>query len=102
MNPAAGSRLQRVLVSGAESAVRQAVTDCLAELDVREATDAVTTAALAVATNPDVVVLDATHGEAAAATIDRLRKDFRTSFVPVIFVVERAPTESPLRELIAG
>ena len=102
MNPAADSCRQRVLVSGADSVVRRAVADCITDLDVREATDAVTTAAIAVAMHPDVVVLDATHGEAAAATIDRLRKDFRTSFIPVIFVVEHAPTEPPIGDLIAG
>jgi diguanylate cyclase (GGDEF)-like protein len=102
MNVGAEERPHRVLVSAADSVVRNAVADCLSELDVREATDAITTAALAVATHPDLVILDATHGEAAAATIDRLRRDFRTSFVPVIFVVDQAPTEPPIKDLIAG
>ncbi len=93
---------RRVLVSGADGGVRHSIVDCISDVDVREAADAVTTAAMAVATHPEVVILDATHGEAAAATVDRLRRDFRTSFVPVIFVVSQAPTQPPLRDLIAG
>jgi diguanylate cyclase (GGDEF)-like protein len=91
-----------VLVSGPDAAIRHAIASSITGVDVREATDAVTTAAMAVATHPDVVVLDAKHGEAAAATVDRLRKDFRTSFVPIIFVVDQAPTLPPLRDLITG
>ncbi len=95
-------RPRRVLVSGPDAAVRHAIANAITDVDVREATDAVTTAAMAVATHPDVVVMDAKHGEAAAATVDRLRKDFRTSFVPIIFVVDQAPTVPPLRDLITG
>jgi diguanylate cyclase (GGDEF)-like protein len=97
-----GERLRRILVSGADGGVRHAIADALQDADVREATDAITTAALASATRPDVVVLDATHAESAASTVDRLRKDFRTAFVPIIFIVTKAPIVPPIRDLVAG
>jgi diguanylate cyclase (GGDEF)-like protein len=102
VEPEGRPRLSRILVSGSDGEIRHAITDSLTDADVREATDAVTTAALAAATRPDVIVLDATHAEAAASIVDVLRKDFRTAFIPVIFLVTKAPTEPPIHDLVAG
>jgi diguanylate cyclase (GGDEF)-like protein len=78
-----------VLVSHADGPLRRRVRARLEQdgYDVQESTDATTTVALALASHPDVVVLDAT----ATNTLALLRADFRTTLVPVVFLAQGPP-----------
>jgi len=55
--------------------------------EVQEATDPTTTVALALASNPDAIVLDAS----ASNSLSMLRADFRTTLIPIVFLSERPP-----------
>lgn len=83
----------RLLVSAPSRATRVSVRRALGGLPVADATDAVTTAALAVACRVDALILDATDPEHAVDTLDVLRGDFRTAFKPIIYLVDRAPMD---------
>src|SRR5207302_5504257 len=56
--------------------------------EVQESTDATTTVALALASHPEAIVLDAGAGD----TLSLLRADFRTTLVPIIFLSEHPPS----------
>jgi diguanylate cyclase (GGDEF)-like protein len=88
--------MSAVLVAHSNAAVRRRLRDRLERdrFEVHEATDATTTVALALAAHPDTVVLDADLTEA----LSLLRADFRTTLVPIVFLIEHPPVE----EIVGG
>lgn len=91
----------RVLVSARDPRVRTAARRALWSFEVIEATDDVTTRGLAVACRPRVLVVAATDATMTLAVVDPLRRDFRTSSIPVVYVVDDAPIER-LEDAIGG
>src|SRR5438132_9349699 len=79
-----------VLVAHPAVALRKRLRERLEQegFEVQEATDPATTVALALASHPDAIVLDASAGD----TLSLLRADFRTTLVPVVFLAERPPS----------
>lgn len=78
---------EAVLISAADSRLRKDLRDALTDFAITEATDELTTAALAVACRPSVVVVDATHTVSATRTVEMLTGDLRTAFLPKLFVL---------------
>ncbi|MGH7860035.1 MAG: hypothetical protein ACREQY_22130, partial [Candidatus Binatia bacterium] len=80
---------RRILVACADGELRGSLRAELEReggFEVQESSDPVTTTALAVASRPDAIVLEATRGSDIAETVAMLRKDFRTSFVPIVYL----------------
>jgi len=59
--------------------------------EVDEASDPATTVERALASRPDVLVLDASRTTGVAATLSRLRADFRTTLIPIVFLCDQPP-----------
>lgn len=97
-----GSRAaRRILVACRDGALRGSLRDGLEReggFEVQESSDPVTTAALAAGSRPDAIVLEATSGSDMAETVALLRKDFRTAFVPIVYLSDAAPGA----ELVGG
>jgi diguanylate cyclase (GGDEF)-like protein len=82
--------------------MRSAMREALSDFSVVEATDEVTTVALAAACRPNVLVLDATDGDRAARTLAALRNDFRVASTSTVYVVDRAPVSGALGDAVGG
>jgi diguanylate cyclase (GGDEF)-like protein len=82
-----------VLVAHPNSAMRDKLRTSLERdgFEVQESADSATTVAIALATRPDAVVLDGSRSADAAEALARLRADFRTTLVPVVFLAEQPP-----------
>ncbi len=80
----------RVVVAHPIGEVRGGIRAGLEEqgFEVQEAADSATTVALALATRPEAVVLDASIDDA----LSLLRADFRTTLIPIVFLCDRPPT----------
>ena len=80
-----------VVVAHRNTAMRKRLRERLEHdgFEVQEATDPTTTVALALASHPDAIVLDAQAGD----TLSLLRADFRTSLVPIVFLSDHPPSE---------
>lgn len=92
---------RRVLVACGDGELRGSLRHELEReggFEVQESSDPVTTAALAVASRPDAIVLEATAGSDIAETVTMLRKDFRTAFVPIVYLSDAPPGG----DLVAG
>jgi diguanylate cyclase (GGDEF)-like protein len=74
----------------------------LGECSVVEATEEQTTAALAVACRPELIILDATDPSAAIRAVEALRGDFRTAQAPILFIVDAVPVDGALVSGLAG
>jgi diguanylate cyclase (GGDEF)-like protein len=83
----------RVLVVHANPKLRGELRALLEKggFEVQEATETTTTIALALASRPDAIVLDATRGSDVAETLSQLRADFRTLLVPIVYLAETPP-----------
>lgn len=80
-------RAERVLVSASDSTLRAELRQALGDLAITEATDELTTAALAAACRPSVVVIDGSDAASTRRTIEALKRDLRTAFLPRLFVL---------------
>lgn len=82
--------------------MRNEVGASLADHDMIEVSEDVTTCALAVACRPDVIVLDATDVARAEKTLDSLRRDFRSAFITTVFIVESPPVSGKIAAAFGG
>ncbi len=74
--------------------MRSAIRSALDGLTVAETADEHTTAAVAAACRPDLIVLDATDKGAATRTVWVLRNDFRTALISILYLVDEIPDGS--------
>lgn len=88
-----GAARRRILVAHGDGALRSTLRCSLEEagFEVQEASDPTTTAALALASRPDAIVLDATARSEVSECVSVLRKDFRTAFTPIVYLSEGPP-----------
>lgn len=93
---------RRVLVSAPDEAMRSAVRRALDRFAVVEASDEVTTSALAAACRPDVIVVDATDAPRAVRALAGVRNDFRTALTTTVYIVDGIPVDGNVDGAFGG
>lgn len=105
MKPRRGRAKPLVLAVDPDAGVRRLVAAVLESsgLEVAQAADGAAAVAASLELRPDAILLDVMlPGLSGAEALDKIRNDYRTAFIPVVFLTTRGLAADKVEHLISG